>query len=77
MVPRASATWLMPEEEANNQVPIASDHSHLVKFNSQDDTNYLAVRSKIEELIKKAPVILQQRGVLCKFADWKTKLIRC
>jgi len=42
----------MPNEEVHNQVSINSDHSQLVKFTSQDDHNYVAVRSKIKELIE-------------------------
>jgi hypothetical protein len=62
MVSQESATWFMPKEEIHNQIAIVSDHSKLVKFTGRDDQNYLAVRSKMTEMVKKAPEILQKRG---------------
>jgi iron-sulfur cluster repair protein YtfE (RIC family) len=62
MVSKESATWFMPKEEVHNQVPIFADHSQLVKFTSRAHHNYLAVRSKLKELVKKAPGILRLRG---------------
>jgi len=52
----------MPKEEVHNQVPIFADHSQLVKFTSRGHHNYLAVRSKLKELVKKAPEMLRLRG---------------
>jgi hypothetical protein len=63
MVTKESATWFMPKEEVYNQTSIVSDHSKLVKFTSRDDQNYLAVRSKMKEMVQKVPGILQQRRV--------------
>jgi hypothetical protein len=63
MVTKESATWFMPKEEVYNQISIVSDHSKLVKFTSRDDQNYLAVRSKMKEMVQKVPGILQQRRV--------------
>ncbi|KAF8241451.1 hypothetical protein K440DRAFT_642735 [Wilcoxina mikolae CBS 423.85] len=48
--------------EVHNQIPIDSDHSNLVKLSGRIDPNYLAVRSKMKEMIKKAPEILSERG---------------
>ncbi|KAF8535378.1 hypothetical protein BDD12DRAFT_782551 [Trichophaea hybrida] len=38
-----------------------SDHSQLVKFPNRADHNYLAVRSKMNELVEKTPEILRLR----------------
>lgn len=61
MVTQDSATWFMPEEEVHNQIAITADHSNIVKFTSRADTNYVYVRSKIKEMVGKAPQILRQR----------------
>ncbi|KAI5793179.1 hypothetical protein EDC01DRAFT_655496 [Geopyxis carbonaria] len=52
MVTLESATSFMPTEDEHNKIPIASDHSNLVKFTGRDDQNYLAVRSKMKEMIQ-------------------------
>jgi len=58
MVTQESATWFMSEEDVHNQIAIAADHSSLVKFTGRTDPNYLMVREKLRELIKKAPKVL-------------------
>ncbi|KAF8241213.1 hypothetical protein K440DRAFT_592033, partial [Wilcoxina mikolae CBS 423.85] len=61
MVTQESATWFMPEEDVHNQIAIAADHSSLVKFTGRADPNYLEVRQKLKELVKKVPEILLDR----------------
>ncbi|KAF8534452.1 hypothetical protein BDD12DRAFT_895849 [Trichophaea hybrida] len=61
MVTQESATWFMPEEDVHNQIAIAADHSSLVKFTGRAGPNYLEVRQKLRELVKKVPEILLDR----------------
>jgi hypothetical protein len=68
MVTRESATDFMPEEEAH-QIAIAADHSRIVKFTGRSDHNYLQVRSKLRDVIKKTPEILRRRQAHSMFFD--------
>ncbi|KAA8899102.1 hypothetical protein FN846DRAFT_782513 [Sphaerosporella brunnea] len=61
VVTRESATGFAPEEEAHNQIAIVADHSKLVQFKGRDDANYLHVRAKLKEMVRRTPKILQMR----------------
>jgi hypothetical protein len=52
MVTRDSATCFMPEEEVHNQIAIIADHSRLVKFEVQNDENYLRVLAKMSDMVE-------------------------
>jgi hypothetical protein len=56
----------MSEEDVHNQISVNSDHSNLVKFTSRIDENYLAVSSKMRDMVKKAPEIARLRGANSK-----------
>jgi hypothetical protein len=66
IVTKESATWFMSEEDVHNQISVNSDHSNLVKFTSRIDENYLAVSSKMRDMVKKAPEIARLRGANSK-----------
>jgi hypothetical protein len=65
LVTRDSAACFCPREAIHHQIPIDTDHSNLVKFQGHDDPYYEMVRSKIEELVKEAPGIINKRREIC------------
>jgi len=70
MVSKESTTWFMLAECIENQIPIVSDHSQLVKFTSRADHNYLAFRSKLKELAE------HHLASSCAFLECKISLDR-
>jgi hypothetical protein len=61
LVTQDSATCFCPHEATHDQIPIDTDHSNLVKFPGPDDANYETVSRKMQDLVKKAPEIIQKR----------------
>jgi hypothetical protein len=61
LVTKESATCFCPHEALHDQIPIDTDHSNLVKFPGVDDRNYETVSMKIQDMVKKAPGIMQKR----------------
>jgi hypothetical protein len=60
-VTRESATSFCPAEELHDQVPIDTDHSHLVKFSGRADSNCDVVRFKLVEIVRKTQGFASKR----------------
>jgi hypothetical protein len=52
MVSQDSATCFIRAKDTHNHIPISADHSSMVKFTSRGDPNYLAVCTKINEMLR-------------------------
>jgi hypothetical protein len=52
MVTRESATRIGVLDKFHNQLPMDTDHSGLVKFESKLDDRYLMVASRLKGLVK-------------------------
>lgn len=61
MVPKASATYSGPTEKKYDQLSIEANHSDMVKFSSTDNQDFIVVRRRIVDLVKKAPEIISKR----------------
>jgi len=65
MVDKGSATWASPREKLHDQIPIDADHSAIVKFTDEDDNHYQMVETRLQECVKKAPVLIKKRLEKC------------
>ena len=61
MVSQVSATHSAPGEEFHDQVGIHGDHSTMVKFQSPDSADYIAVQGRILQVVRDAPSVIERR----------------
>lgn len=73
----ATSTGLMAAADENN-VPVATDHAGLVKFQSRSQNEYSIVRSKLKQLVLEARAEVGKRftGTSAYFIAW-SQLTTC
>ncbi|KAF8533194.1 hypothetical protein BDD12DRAFT_947879 [Trichophaea hybrida] len=61
MVTEESATCALPTEPTHMQIPIDADHSNMVKFTDNQSDAYIRVWKRLEQSVKEAPSIVENR----------------
>jgi hypothetical protein len=61
MVTQNSATSVLPNISLDDQIPIMSNHSDMVKFPNNCDMHYITVRDRLRKCMEKAPGIIEAR----------------
>jgi hypothetical protein len=66
MVTKESATRIGLHDKYHDQLPLDTDHSGLVKFNSRYQHPYTVVWPRIEILVEKANTVIRDRFAIAE-----------